>query len=166
MSHCLQGHLIDTNGWITWICITVTIYSVVIMPCEGKHWEQKWKNVCIMVLSGKEAQRAFVASLAPLMHYNKKLYSMYYTVSSMAFKMIDCIVQTQNTNIQCLWNIKWPVHQNHKKHKTNFFNMFLVVLSDVSSFGSPAMLVTKVSETDIRNQLQIVSWLDGRLDVV
>lgn len=34
LRHCPQGHLIDTKDWIIRICITVTIYRVVMKPCK------------------------------------------------------------------------------------------------------------------------------------
>lgn len=45
----LQGHLIDSNGRLSWICMTVTLWSAF---SKGEHW-----TVWIWILQGTESSR-------------------------------------------------------------------------------------------------------------
>lgn len=46
---CLQGHLIGSNGRLSWICTTVTLWSAF---SKGEHW-----TVWIRILQGTESGR-------------------------------------------------------------------------------------------------------------
>lgn len=46
---CLQGHLIDSNGRLSWICMTVTLWSAF---SKGEHW-----TVWIWILQGTGSSR-------------------------------------------------------------------------------------------------------------
>lgn len=94
---CLQGHLIDTNGLLSWIRITVTLPSAVVALSKGEHW----KLFGFMVWFEKKWERPFVVLYESFTSISCKIYSM------SALDMID--------RIALLWNVKGLFHSKLKE---------------------------------------------------